>query len=133
MRCIRVVLQISLMVCMAPSISLGAVASWYDSNSVKKEGTCHADKCYTASGAEAGHLDRIGFLYAASNDFKLGTMLKVCREGTQRCVSVQVLDRGGFKKYGRRIDLCKKAFGLLAPTRLGLLKVTITEVSHAKN
>ena len=28
-------------------------ASWYDSNSVKKEGTCHAEKCYTASGKKS--------------------------------------------------------------------------------
>ena len=98
-------------------------ASWYDSNSVQKEGTCHAEKCYTASGKEIHALEKAGVLFAASNSFKLGTRVRVRDPRSGRTVIVKILDRGGFAKYGRGLDLCKRAFTILENPRRGLLQV----------
>lgn len=106
-----------------------ATASWYSSGSVKKEGTCKADRCYTASGKEIHELERMGRLFAASNEHKIGAKLRVCSERNGKCVVVEVLDRGGFKKYGRSLDLCEKAFGQIAQTRQGLAEVSIRRIA----
>ena len=103
-------------------------ASWYDSNSVKKEGTRHAEKCYTASGKEIHTLEKKGEFFVASNDYRLGTRLKICSEDDGSCRVATVLDRGGFEKHGRNIDLCKKLFSVFAPLQTGIIKVKIEEV-----
>jgi rare lipoprotein A len=109
--------------------SHAAIASWYSSDSVKKEGTCKADRCYTASGKEIHELERKGILFAASASLPLKSRASICSKETGRCVEVTILDRGGFKKYGRSIDLCKEAFRQISQTRQGLTEVSIRRIA----
>jgi rare lipoprotein A len=110
---------------MVSNVAQAATASWYDSNSVKKEGTCKSELCYTASGKEIHALEKRGVMFAASNTIKLGKKARVCSRRTGACVEVVILDRGGFGKYGRSIDLCHRAFEAISSTRRGLEQVTI--------
>lgn len=109
-----------------------SLASWYDSKSIHKEGTCREEKCFTASGKEIHALERDGVLFAASNDLKIGTRVKVSNPESGKSVVVRILDRGGFGKYGRKIDLCKKAFKKIGNTSEGILRVTITPIKAKK-
>jgi rare lipoprotein A len=102
------------------------LASWYDSASVAREGTCKKELCYTASGKEIHELERRRILFAASNSYKLGTKLRVCSDS--ECVDVVILDRGGFTKYGRSIDLCRAAFQKIGSLKDGLQQVTIKKL-----
>jgi rare lipoprotein A len=109
--------------------AFAGTASWYDSKSVQKEGTCHAEKCYTASGKEIHSLESSGTLFcAAPRIYRIGTSLKVTDHFTGRSVTVAVLDRGGFARHGRSIDLCKAAFERISSSKKGLTEVTIQEV-----
>ena len=64
-------------------------------------------------------------LTAASNSHKMGTKLKVTNKANGKSVVVRVNDTGGFKKYGRSLDLSKGAFSRIADVKQGLAKVTI--------
>lgn len=61
----------------------------------------------------------------ASNQYKLGTHVKVTNAKTGKSITCKVNDRIG--KAGR-IDLTKNAFKQLAPLSAGLVKVTVTPV-----
>ena len=123
----KAVLVVMLLVC--SPMAWADTASWYDSKSVASEGTCRAERCYTASGKEIHELEKKGERFcAATKDFALGSRLKVTRADTGKSVTVIVRDRGGFKKYGRTVDLCKKAFAELAPTSRGLISVTVERI-----
>ncbi len=124
-----------LFLCVSPALAfekINGIASWYDSDSVRKEGTCHEEKCFTASGYEISFLEKKGILYAASNQFELGTQLKVCSDATGNCTKVVILDRGGFSKYGRKIDLCRTAFAQIERPSKGLSKVSIQKIGFTK-
>ena len=108
--------------------AFAATASWYDSASVKKEGTCHAEKCYTASGKEIHALEAKGDLFAASNEFRMGTKVKVTNKRNGKSVVATVRDRGGFGKYGRKIDLGKLAFSRIENPKRGLVEVNIEKI-----
>jgi hypothetical protein len=103
-------------------------ASWYDSNSVKREGTCHAEKCYTASGAEIHALEKRGLRFCASNDYPFGSRVKITNAKNQRSVEAVVYDRGGFEKHGRSVDLCLLAFSEIANPKQGVIRVKVEEV-----
>lgn len=109
------------------------VASWYDSNSVKKEGTCHAKKCFCADGSEIHGLEEKGEWFAAmGKDVPLGSRVKVTDLSNGRSVTVTVRDRGSFpKKYGRVIDLCKAAFARLEDPKKGLIKTIDVQILKA--
>lgn len=108
-------------------------ASWYDYKSVKMEGTCHAEKCYTASGKEIGDLERDGVLFCASNAYPFWTRLRVTNKANGKSVVVTVLDRGGFsKKYSRKIDLSRESFGKIASTAQGIAEVRIEVLTMVK-
>jgi rare lipoprotein A len=126
----RSILLIAFLTLLSPSVCFAesGVASWYSSADACGPKTNNHKGCPTASGKGLYDLERMGKLFAASNKHKIGTTLKVCNKSNGRCVEVEVLDRGGFKKYGRSLDLCKKAFGIIAPTRQGLVEVTITKI-----
>ena len=66
-------------------------------------------------------------LTCASMDYKFGTFLKVTNVENGKFVICRVNDRGGFKKYGRIIDLSKAAFNQIADLKKGIIKVKITE------
>lgn len=64
-------------------------------------------------------------LTCASNSHKMGTKLKVTNKANGKSVVVRVNDTGGFKKYGRTLDLSKRAFSDIASTKQGIAKVSI--------
>ena len=69
-------------------------------------------------------------LTCASNEYPFGTVLKVTNNENKKSVLVVVTDRGGFEKYGRKIDLSKAAFSKIASTANGLIDVKIEVVSQ---
>lgn len=64
-------------------------------------------------------------LTCASNSHKFGTRLLVTNTKTAKSVICRVNDTGGFKKYGRTLDLSKQAFSQIAPLSQGLVEVKI--------
>lgn len=103
-------------------------ASWYSSADACGPKTNNQKGCPTASGRSIYALEKEGFLFAASNDFTLGTRLDVVNKETGKRVEVTVLDRGGFRKYGRTIDLGRLAFSKIADTKKGVIPVTIEKL-----
>ena len=89
-----------------------ATVSWYGERFHGK---------YTASGEVFDMND----LTCASNSHKMGTKLKVTNKSNGKSVVVRVNDTGGFKKYGRTLDLSKKAFSHIENTKQGIAKVSI--------
>lgn len=67
-------------------------------------------------------------LTCASMDYKFNTILKVTNIGNDKSVIVRVNDTGGFKKYGRIIDLSKGAFAKIANLKQGIIIVKIEVV-----
>ena len=61
-------------------------------------------------------------LTAAHNSLPFGTKVRVTNLSNSKNVVVKINDRGGFTKYGRTIDLSKKANSII---NCGLCKVTI--------
>lgn len=61
----------------------------------------------------------------ASNSHKMGTKLEVTNKANGKSVIVKVNDTGGFKKYGRTLDLSRGAFAKIANINQGLVKVKI--------
>ena len=64
----------------------------------------------------------------ASNSHKMGTKLRVTNVANGKSVVVRVNDTGGFKKYGRTLDLSRGAFSKIADIQSGIVKVKITVV-----
>ena len=64
----------------------------------------------------------------ASNSHKMGTKLRVTNVANGKSVVVRVNDTGGFKKYGRTLDLSRGAFSKIADIQSGIIKVKITVV-----
>ena len=98
-------------------------ASWYSEESCKREGT---------SGICAnGEVFDDTELVCASWDWPFGTRLKVSNTKNGRSVIVTVADRGPAKRLyrqGRKIDLSRKAFSVLAPLSQGLIPISIEVV-----
>ena len=104
-------------------------ASWYDSQSVCKEGTCCGEVCPTASGVNIKSLEHEEMHFcAASKNFKMGSILKVTNKANGRSVLCKVMDRGGFAKYQRAVDLSKHCFAHISDVDLGVVDVTIDVV-----
>lgn len=61
----------------------------------------------------------------ASNSHKMGTRLKVTNVENGKSVIVKVNDTGGFKKYGRTLDLSRGAFSKISDISKGIVKVKI--------
>lgn len=64
-------------------------------------------------------------LTCASNSHKMGTKLQVTNKDNGLSVTCKVNDTGGFKKYGRTLDLSRGAFAKIADLDKGLCKVKI--------
>ena len=92
------------------------VASWYGERFHNKR---------TAS----GEIFNMNAMTCASNTHKMGTKLLVTNKENGKSVVVKVNDTGGFKKYGRTLDLSKGAFAKIANTKKGLIDVTIKKVN----
>ena len=106
------------------SAAFEGLASWYSSASVVREGTCKASRCYTASGKEIYDLEKKKIMFCAFPEH-MGKLLRVVNRKTGKSVIVRVLDRGGFARHGRAVDLCKDAFARIADTKQGIIKVKI--------
>ena len=107
-------------------------ASWYDSKSVCKEGTCCEKECPTASGVDINFLEhKEEHFCAASKQFKMGSILKVTNRANGRSVLVKVMDRGGFAKYQRAVDLSKHCFAHISDVDLGVVDVDIEVVKES--
>ena len=102
-------------------------ASWYSIDSLKQEGTYAYSKGVMANGEK--YQDEA--LTCAANLYPLGSWLKV--EAGQVSVVVQVTDRIGQRFAHSRIDLSKRAFRMLAPLRIGILRVKVTQLKGEPN
>ena len=91
------------------------VASWYGERFHNKR---------TAS----GEIFNMNAMTCASNSHKMGTKLLVTNKANGKSVVVKVNDTGGFKKYGRTLDLSKGAFAKIANINKGVIKVTIKPI-----
>ena len=96
--------------------SMAATASWYG-------GKFHGRT--TASGETFNKWA----MTTASNSHKMGTKLLVTNKANGKSVVVKVNDTGGFKKYGRTLDLSRGAFAKIADINKGLIEVTIKKVN----
>ena len=92
--------------------TMAATASWYG-------GKFHGRT--TAS----GEIFNKWAMTTASNSHKMGTKLEVTNKDNGKSVIVKVNDTGGFKKYGRTLDLSRGAFAKIADINQGLVKVKI--------
>ena len=92
--------------------SLAATASWYG-------GQFHGRT--TAS----GEVFNKWAMTAASNSHKMGTKLEVTNIANGKKAIVKVNDTGGFKKYGRTLDLSRGAFSKIADINQGLIQIKI--------
>ena len=99
--------------------SSAEIASWYG-------------KGFEGSLTASGYVYDSNQLTCASNEHPFGTVLKVTNKKNKKSVVVVVTDRGGFAKYGRKIDLSKSAFLQIASSGHGLLDVEI-EVLNKKH
>lgn len=124
----RIIFWVFIIILSIPGNCIAETASWYSSKDACGPKTNNYKGCPTASGKGLYDLEAKGTLFAASNDFKLGEKVRACAVDSGKCVEVVILDRGGFKKYGRSIDLCKSAFARISDSRKGLVEVTITKV-----
>lgn len=73
----------------------------------------------------SGEVFDMNKMTTASNSHKMGTKLKVTNKANGKSVIVKVNDTGGFKKYGRTLDLSRGAFAKIADLKQGLVKVNI--------
>lgn len=103
-----VTLGFSLALLLSTNIN-AATASWYGKPFHNR---------ITASGERYN----MNALTAAHNSLPFGTKVEVTNLSNQKKVIVKINDTGGFKKYGRTIDLSKKANDII---KCGLCKVNI--------
>jgi rare lipoprotein A len=89
--------------------AIGATASWYG-------------KPFHGRTTASGERYNMHALTAASNTLPFGTIVKVTNLKNKKSVKVRINDTGGFKKYGRAIDLSRAANRKI---NCGLCKVTI--------
>lgn len=93
--------------------SYSEIASWY------------ADR-FEGKLTASGYIYNSNQLTCASNKHQFGTVLKVTNIDNNKSVKVVVTDRGAFdKKYGRDIDLSKRAFSEIENIHKGLANVNI--------
>ena len=97
-------------------------ASYYDLASLKREGTFKVSKGRMAN----NELFDENALTAASWDFPLKTKLRVTTvKALYKVVEVTVTDRTNRRFKGKRLDLSKAAFRILAPLSQGLLSCKV--------
>jgi rare lipoprotein A len=92
--------------------------SWYGQT------VCNRKKnCRTANGEVFNENDATT---ACPLGFPFNTLFHVVYGDNQ--IVVRCNDRGGFKKYGRFLDLSKSSFAKLAPNSRGIIKVQVEVV-----
>lgn len=103
---------ILLVLVLLTSTANAATASWYGGSFHNKT---------TASGETFNKWA----MTTASNSHEMGTKLEVTNKANGKSVIVKVNDTGGFKKYGRTLDLSRGAFAKIADINQGLVEVKI--------
>lgn len=98
------------------STANAGIASWYG-------------KPFHGRLTASGERFNMNAMTCASNSHKMGTKLKVTNKANGKSVIVKVNDTGGFKKYGRTLDLSKAAFKSIANIDKGIINVTIKKVN----
>lgn len=109
MRLITYIVSLILILTLNAVSANAATASWYG-------------KPFHGRLTASGERYDMNTLTAAHNSLPFGTKVKVTNKANKKSVVVKINDRGGFAKYGRVIDLSKKANQLID---CGLCKVTI--------
>ena len=82
--------------------------------------------CPTADGSSLYALEEKEEIFAAYNDAPLGSFVRITNSRTGKYIVARVRDRGGFKKYGRIVDISKSGFRELAPLSQGIVEVEVT-------
>ncbi len=98
-------------------------ASWYSIKSLHRDGQWKITKGVMANGEKF----RDEELTCATRDFDLGTKLLITASNG-KSVIVRVTDRINKRYKGKRIDLSKQAFNLLASLSQGLISVKVEKV-----
>jgi hypothetical protein len=104
--------------------SIPLKASWYSTESLKREGTWAYSKGRMAN----GHIFNDNKYTCATRLFPLGSMVRVTNSISKSFVDVKVTDRIGKRFAKTRIDLSKKAFEKLADLNDGLINVVIERI-----
>ena len=76
----------------------------------------------------SGKIFNMNELTCSSMDYPLGTRLKITNLENNKSVEVLVTDRGGFKKYGRILDLSKGAFQKIASLSKGIITIIVEKI-----
>ncbi|MCI6152443.1 septal ring lytic transglycosylase RlpA family protein [Fusobacterium perfoetens] len=96
----------------------------------------YADKVSWYGKGFEGKLTASGYIFdskqytCASNKYPFGTVLKITNKENNKSVKVVVTDRGGFEKYGRTLDLSKKAFSEISSLDKGIINANIKVVNQ---
>lgn len=109
-----------------PQVAQADTASWYSVEACQ----WNKDKaCPTASGKSLYELEADGVLFAAMWDVPLGSRWEVTNTANGKRVEVVIWDRGPARRLGRRIDLCKAAYAMLADTKTGVIDVEVRRLN----
>jgi len=99
-------------------------ASWYSTESLKKEGTWKTSKGVMSNGQK---FDDNRFT-CATHLYPLGSRLLVTNLQNAKTVKVVVTDRIGKRFAKTRIDLSQRAFSEIADLKSGLVPVKVEEI-----
>lgn len=126
-------LLVTLIACLSGSAYASQVmygtASWYSSADACGPKTNNLPGCPTASGDSIYDLEAGNKFFVALNEMPLKSKVKITCAETNREIIAYVMDRGGFKKYGRIADLSKQAFKRLAGSNSnGIINVKIERI-----
>ena len=111
--------------CNTPAIADTTItASWYSTESLKKEGTW----LYSKGQMSNGHIFSDNDYTCACRILPLGSILRIRNVISGRCVIVRVTDRIGRRFANKRIDLSKRAFAQIADLNKGLITVSIERI-----
>jgi rare lipoprotein A len=96
---------------------------------IKHKVSYYADKFNGRLTASGKIFSNYGYTCAAISCYKFGDLLLVTNIYTGRSVKVVVTDRGNFARFGRTLDLSKRAFAEIANPYHGLCTVTIEKIN----
>jgi hypothetical protein len=104
--------------------SMNLTASWYSIESLRREGTT----AYSNNIMANGEIFQDEKMVAASRDYSLGKKVRVANIANGKSIVVTVTDRTNKRFKGKRIDLSKKAFSLLADLKQGVIQVHVRAI-----
>ena len=99
---------------------MGQKASYYDNSSIDPRWGGA-----TKSGEQFDETKLTAAVLPSQWKAMKGKSVKVTNTANSKSVIVKINDTGGFEKYGRSIDLSKKAFSMIGDTKSGVIDVKI--------